>query len=257
MKPILEPLRKAVVYPAKLSATLAPTQMMAFVHAYVVNRSPIRIRTRAFPTPVWLRPRSTDIRVAYELFTKRELEMRWPLARPPRTIIDGGANVGYASMALKRRWPDAYVLAIEPDAANFAMLRKNCAELNAFDSLQCGIWGSACTLCVRPESTDSAWGLQFEPVSPGTAGGIAGRTMRTLLSLLPGQHSDLLKLEIEGAELDVFSDEHLDWIDRVAVILIEPHGEAARDVVTSVAAAREFQIDPVGEKLMMWRKAAA
>jgi hypothetical protein len=115
---------QGLVYPAKLSAILAPRQLTSFVLAYSFNRSPIRIRSRAFPTPIWLRPRSTDIRVTYELFTKRELEMRWPLAQQPKTIIDGGANVGYASLAFKRRWPEAYVLAIEPDSANLALLQK-------------------------------------------------------------------------------------------------------------------------------------
>jgi hypothetical protein len=158
-----EPLRKAVVYPAKLSAILAPRQLTSFVLAYSFNRSPIRIRSRAFPTPIWLRPRSTDIGVTYELFTKRELEMRWPLAQQPKTIIDGGANVGYASLAFKRRWPEAYVLAIEPDSANLALLQKNYADLKGFDSLQCGILGSACSLQVRSEQAGSAWGFQFEP----------------------------------------------------------------------------------------------
>jgi FkbM family methyltransferase len=50
--------------------------------------------------------------------------MSWPLAQEPKTIIDGGANVGYASLAFKRRWPEAYVLAIEPDSANLALLQK-------------------------------------------------------------------------------------------------------------------------------------
>jgi hypothetical protein len=152
---------QGLVYPAKLSAILAPRQLTSFVLAYSFNRSPIRIRSRAFPTPIWLRPRSTDIRVTYELFTKRELEMRWPLAQQPKTIIDGGANVGYASLAFKRRWPEAYVLAIEPDSANLALLQKNYADLKGFDSLQCGILGSACSLQVRSEQAGSAWGLSI------------------------------------------------------------------------------------------------
>jgi FkbM family methyltransferase len=256
MRYVPEPLRKAVVYPAKLSATLGPADMMSFVHAYLLNRSPIRVRTRAFPSPIWLRPRSTDIRVAYELFTKRELEMPWPLRHPPKTIIDGGANVGYASLALKQRWPDAYVLAVEPDSANLVMLRKNCADMKDFDSLQCGIWGSTCSLGLRNGSELSAWGLQFGPLPPGASDGIAGQTVSTLVNLLPGRYCDLLKLDIEGAEIDVFQRENLGWIDQVGVILVEPHGDLAHNLIAEVAEAGRFRITPVGEKLMLWRPAA-
>ena len=255
MRSILEPFRKALIYPAKLSATFSPVQMVGFVLAYLFNRSPIRIRTRVFPDPVWLRPRSTDVRVVYELFTQRELEMTWPLADQPKTIIDGGANVGYASLAFKRRWPEAHVLAIEPDSANFAVLERNCVDLKGFDRLQCGIWGSACSLRVRGGSARSAWGLQFEPVPAGSSDGIAAEPMATLVDRLPGKHCDLLKLDIEGAETDVFSQEDLHWISRVSVILIETHGKLARDTVTKVAEAWGFQIRPVGEKIMLWRQA--
>jgi FkbM family methyltransferase len=254
MKSLLEPLRKAFVYPGKLVATFAPLQLVGFVTAYAFNRSPILIRTRGFPEPVWLRPRSTDVRVVYELFTRGELRMAWPLADQPRTIIDGGANVGYASQAFKQRWPAAHVLAVEPDGDNFVMLERNCASLKDVDRLQCGIWGSACSLRVSEGSDHSAWGLQFEPVPAGTSGGIAALPMAALIDRLPGGHCDLLKLDIEGAETDVFSQGDLDWIGRVSVILIETHGDLARETVMNVAHAWGFEIAPVGEKIMLWRE---
>jgi Methyltransferase FkbM domain len=43
-----------------------------------------------------------------------------------------------------------------------------------------------------------------------------------LVDMLPDRYCDLLKFDIEGAEVDVFSEGNLDWIDRVAVILVEP-----------------------------------
>src|SRR5262249_25696222 len=136
------------------------------------------------------------------------------------------------------------------------LLRKNCADLQGFNSLQCGIWSESCVLHVRSESAGSAWGLQFEPV-PGASDGVAGHSVATLIDLLPGKYCDLLKLDIEGAETEVFSEGSLDWISRAAVILVETHGELARNVVTRVAEARGFHIAPVGDKIMLWRKAIA
>lgn len=253
MAVVFESLRKAVVYPVKLLITFGPARTLRFLMAYLFNRTPIQIRTRVFPESIWIRPRSSDIRVAYELFAKRELAMQWPLSDQPKTIIDGGANVGYASLAFRQRWPKVHILAIEPDSDNFAVLEKNCGNRKDIHRLQCGIWGSACSLRVRSDSPRTAWGLQFEPVPAGSSDGIAAYPMSTLIDRLPGQHCDLLKLDIEGAEADVFLQEPLDWIDRVSVILIETHGKAARDALTRVVNDRGFHVRPVGEKSMLWR----
>jgi FkbM family methyltransferase len=254
MKSITATIRKLFVYPGKLLATFGPAQSLVFIWKYALGDSPIRIQTAVFPTPVWLRPRSTDVRVVYELFTTKELEMPWPLKQSPRSIIDGGANVGYATMAFKNRWPAAYVLGVEPDHENFAILEKNCQGLSKVALVMCGIWGSQCSLGARLDSTKSAWGLQFEPVPDGTTGSIRARTVSSLIDLLPEKHCDLLKLDIEGAESDVFSQADLDWIKRVSVILIETHGREARKIVVAVASTWGFEISPVGEKIMLWRK---
>lgn len=39
--------------------------------------------------------------------------------------VPAGANVGLASVLFKLLWPDAVVVALEPDADNFAMLQAN------------------------------------------------------------------------------------------------------------------------------------
>ncbi len=210
------------------------------------------MRSKTFPRPFWLRPRGTDIRVAYEIFTNAELSMDWPLTDSPRTIIDGGANVGYATLALKERWPQASILAVEPDGGNFTMLKRNCSSLDSVQFIQKGIWGISCRLHVRPESTKEAWALQFEPVIGASEEGIPAESIPMLLAQIPGGHCDLLKLDIEGAETNVFQQNDLSWIDHVSVILIETHGPAANEAVQAAANKFALKSRQVGEKLMLW-----
>ena len=178
--------------------------------------------------------------------------MEWPLPHPPTTIIDGGANVGYATMALKERWPEASVVAVEPDAGNFAVLKRNCSSLSSIQFVQKGIWGTSCRLSVRPESTKEAWALQFEPVISESGEGIPAESVPMLLAQFPGGTCDLLKLDIEGAETNVFQQNDLSWIDNVSVILIETHGPAAREAVQAAANKFALKCRQVGEKLMLW-----
>ena len=41
----------------------------------------------------------------------------------PETILDAGANAGYASVVLSQLFPKAKIIALEPDPANFEMVR--------------------------------------------------------------------------------------------------------------------------------------
>ncbi len=240
------------MYPGKLLATFNIRECARFIIAYFRNQELLEIRSKNFPWPFWLRPRGTDIRVAYEIFTTAELSMEWPLPDPPQMIIDGGANVGYATLALKARWPDSSIIAVEPDAGNFAILKRNCASLSSIQLVEKGIWGASCLLRVRPESKREAWALQFEPVTNGGEGGIPAESIPTLLAQIPSGHCDLLKLDIEGAETNVFQQNDLSWINKVSVILIETHGPSASDAVQAAANKFALKSRQVGEKLMLW-----
>lgn len=252
MSKFTEACRKACVYPGKLLATFSVLECARYILAYFFNQEVLEVRSKAFPRPFWIRPRGTDIRVAYEIFTKAELSMEWPLPNSPRTIIDGGANVGYATLALKERWPKSSVIAVEPDASNFAILKRNCSSLNEIKLVMKGIWGTSCRLRVRPESTKEAWALQFEPVLDESGWGIPAESVPTLLAQFPDGHCDLLKLDIEGAETNIFQQSDLGWINQVSVILIETHGQAASDAIQAAAHKFALKSRPVGEKLMLW-----
>src|SRR3712207_5709572 len=80
MSGVAETLRQACVYPRKLLRTFPLRDTIAFVWAHFRRRPYVRLRVRSSQSQIWLRPRSTDIRVAYGIFGARELEMPWPVS---------------------------------------------------------------------------------------------------------------------------------------------------------------------------------
>ena len=73
--------------------------------------------------PLFLRIGSSDREVLAQIFIEKEYE---PIAAgSPKTILDLGANVGYSSAYFMTNYPEASVLAVEPDAGNYAMCRRN------------------------------------------------------------------------------------------------------------------------------------
>ncbi len=72
-------------------------------------------------------------------------------------------------------------------------------------------------------------------------------------SLLSGKHCDLLKLDIEGAELELFKDPS--WLKDVSVIVVEVHGDDADELIRS--SCKGWSISRTGEKLLLTRETNA
>lgn len=143
--------------------------------------------------------------------------------RDARWVVDAGANVGYASVWFVRQFPDAKIIAIEPDPANFAILVANTEAYPQIVCLDAALGGSDGTVGVftagAPDSTRT-----------GAAGGddllpsvtVRSISISTLMSEFGIDTIDFLKIDIEGSELEVLKSS-ADWIDRVDVLGCELH----------------------------------
>jgi FkbM family methyltransferase len=131
-------------------------------------------------------------------------------------VVDGGANMGMFTLATLREHPGARIVAFEPDPAIFAILREN-LELN----------GARGVTVVNAALGAIDGEMSFAP--DGQAGGAlaAGPLLVRVerLSRYLGEEVDFLKLNIEGAELDVIREAAASGrLRRVRTMVIEYHG---------------------------------
>jgi FkbM family methyltransferase len=142
-------------------------------------------------------------------------------ADAPR-ILDLGANVGLASLYFKRRYPDARITAYEADPAICEVLRRNLRANGAHDVevVNAAAWVRDGEVAFDREGADSG-------AVAGENGGPARATTTTvparrLRDELGREEFDLVKLDIEGAELRVLEDCR-DALDRVSTLIMEVH----------------------------------
>ncbi|WP_210148437.1 FkbM family methyltransferase [Chryseobacterium scophthalmum] len=144
----------------------------------------------------------------------------------PKIIIDAGGNVGLFSVLMKNNFPDAKIITIEPDGDNFLMAEKNLKNYSDVKVLHKGLWSNDVKLKIINEDA-SKWGIQV--VEDNENGKIEAISINTLIKENNFDKIDLLKMDIEGSEKEVFSKNYENWLPKVKILVIELHDSMQKD----------------------------
>ena len=110
-------------------------------------------------------------------------------------------------------------VAAEPDRDNFELLAENCGPYKNITCLLAGLAATECTLTISNKTSASPWAFRTTPADSSTDSlAVPGSTFSTILRQFGLQRIDLLKLDIEGAECEIFECSDLSWLDHVGAI---------------------------------------
>ncbi|RZK12980.1 MAG: FkbM family methyltransferase [Flavobacterium sp.] len=145
----------------------------------------------------------------------------------PLKIIDAGANIGLASLYFMRVFKKATICLVEPDPANFDFLKKN-IEQNKINSILIngGVWSHDTYLQINRDFRDgNDWSVNVTESPVFTT--VKGYSIPTLMHEAGFQMIDLLKIDIEGAEKQLFNNEKTagEFLSKTRFICIEIHDE--------------------------------
>ena len=178
-----------------------------------------------------------------------------PHDRPLR-IIDAGADIGDETIRFRHLHPSAEIIALEPAKDNFRLLKMNCRSDPSCNLLNKGLWGRDGYLSVhRGSGNESFWVSEAD--DPKREYDVEAVSLPTLLREHGWDAVDILKLDIEGAERNVFEAPDTDWIRRTQVIIVEcPDRDApgtGQRIFAKTAASR-FDVHVHGENLVFIRR---
>ncbi len=175
--------------------------------------------------PFFLRVPSSDVLVFDQIFIRQEYDS--DVKRTPRTIVDAGANIGLASIYFSNKFPDAKIIAIEPEESNLEVLRRNIAPYGNI-ILVCGALWHENTKINLVDPGIGKWGFMAQAQN-GTeeryleiVHEVKSITVDTIMKEQGIDHIDILKIDIEGAEREVFRDSS-SWIGKVDALIVELH----------------------------------
>ena len=153
-----------------------------------------------------------------EIFVRNGLQFLSE-SQSPR-ILDCGANIGLATLYLKRAFPAARITAFEADPAICAVLAENLRTNGAGDVevVNAAVWKSSGHVDFRCDGADSGSVADFATLGDRQVKVPAVR----LRDILESERIDLLKLDIEGAEAAVLEDCR-DAMSNVRALVAEFH----------------------------------
>lgn len=112
--------------------------------------------------------------------------------KDPR-ILDCGANTGLVSFYLKKVFPGARITAFEPDKVTCAVLRRNVEKLGV-EVVEAAVWTGKGATSFLPDGADGG-----KVIEAGSGIQVATVALADYLQ----EDIDLLKLDVEGAEIPV------------------------------------------------------
>ena len=188
---------------------------------------------RALRMPFTFRLTSEDKLVVFGNIIKGEV-LEGPLPSEARFIVDAGGYIGDSAALFLSRYPNARCVVIEPGSAyGWAVL--NLRRYGERAVLHQAALMSSPGFC-RVQEADT--GSEAHVDINGT---IKAITVPEILASSPHGRIDILKVDIEGAEVALFQSA-AEWLPFVDCITIELHGERAKAEIPAQLKVAGFSI---------------
>ncbi len=177
-----------------------------------------------------LRDRSSDPQVFRQIWVNEEFRPVVNIVNQRNikieTILDAGANIGLSTIYLKKHFPQAQVICVEPDKSNVSQLNHNLVAncLADYTILEGGVWSHQDWLDIDYSFRDGLeWSRALKPPINGS-GAIPVFSIEDIRKQNGWSTIDLLKIDVEGTEEEIFGeDKDYEFLSKTKVITLEIH----------------------------------
>lgn len=172
-------------------------------------------------------------------------------------IIDGGANIGDETARFRVHHPDAVIAAIEPASRNYRLLERNFATDRNVRLFHGGLWPRSAQLLVVAGPCSQAFTVsEVVGNDHDQADRVRAFSIPEIMEAMGWQEIDVLKLDIEGAEKLLFTENTAEWIRRVRCVIFEVADHESPGMTQAIYAAlseHRFRSTICGENLILIR----
>src|SRR5262249_11514053 len=196
----------------------------------------------------YYRVHSSDINVLQQVFLRGEYDC---VSQETNVefIVDCGANIGCTSAFFLGKYPKSKIVAIEADAGSIDICRRNLEPYGSRARIvHGGVWPRSEPLMVVRGAAE--FGFSVRPCRSGEPKEIDAVSLIEIAGQSPSKRIDILKIDIEGSEAEIFSSGFEPWLTRTGTVVIETHGPECREVFLQAARSCGFQVKSAGSVMV-------
>lgn len=211
-----------------------------------------------FKTSIKIRKRpSSDLNVFAQIYQYNEYKpvveifKRYFPNCKKLNIIDAGCNIGLTSVYLSKFFPNSNFIIVEPDSSNFKSVCYN-LESNGIQNaikIKGGIWSKNANLKIVNDFRDkNDWSIRVEETNE--EGDLKAFSIKDLMKQYNFEITDILKIDIEGSEKEVFTglNTNVSFLSKTKCIALEIHDEFdCRDEIYKILTEYNFHFFESGE----------
>lgn len=194
-----------------------------------------------------LRRYTGDLDIFFEVFWKETYHLPANYPTSINSILDLGANTGLSAAYFYRHFPLAGIYCVEPDQKNMSVLKLNVEDLIPKDNIHL-LQAAVGRADGEAELVHSRYAYN-QRVDERTNGTVTVLSMNSILSHFNLEKVDLVKMDIEGAESLVLTDDR--WLKRVRAIFIEFHSASGLNNGLKILSENKFRCRTIENNPML------
>ena len=225
---------------------------MDVAQARTLARSGVRglppVKLRWHDRDIFYRPATSDPLAIYQVLLRRggKAEYYLPERLRPGVVLDIGSNIGTSILFFRKQFPGAKIYGFEPHPETFRILEKNVAGLSGIQVFNYALGDADRDVAVPFDGADfsrftlakNPGGDWSGPLSPTSC---QVRHAGEVVKELGLTKVDLIKIDCEGAEYDIFTALPVDLVRQCKWIVGEMHDASAFPLLAMLAP--HFDLD--------------
>ncbi len=178
----------------------------------------------------------------------------------PKLILDCGANIGTSAVYFANKYPEAQIYSVEPARDNFQLLQFNTVFYENVHAIHSALWGKETLVDVKFSEMypNSPLAFMVHETAKNEPNALKTTTVGKIFKESGFDEIDWLKMDIEGAEKEVFSAKDVDsWLSKVKVLTIELHDRmkpGCSDAFFKAISKYHWHFELRGENLIFMRE---
>lgn len=185
------------------------------------------ISFRKLLAPFYLRSGTKDVSVAINNFVREEYAAL-ELVRNPKIMVDAGAYVGDTAAYFLSKYPNLTCFAYEPMTESYDVAAINLSPYGHRAHLfKKAVAGTDGIVKVAGNQTGAF-------ISDSDGEEVEAVSVESIIKSLPEPQIDILKLDVEGSEVEIFRSNAEFWLSRTKSIIVETHSEEGTCIVLEI-----------------------